>query len=65
MRTLREVEESPGARVVVSALCRYEALAIETGLVPTITSLHRRCPVVGGMILAALAWHFFGPNKGA
>jgi hypothetical protein len=55
---LRELEESAALKAVVATLCTYEAAAILTGRAPTITALHRRRPVVGVVILAALAWHF-------
>lgn len=55
---LRQLEESPALRVVVASLCAYEAVAITTRACPTITALHRRHPVVGVTIVAALAWHF-------
>lgn len=61
---LRQVEESPAARVVVASICAYEAAAITTGLVPTITACHRRHPIIGVLIVTALVWHF-RPQTGA
>lgn len=58
---LRQVEESAAARAAVAVLCTYEAAAILTGIVPTITALHRRQPLVGAVILGALGWHFRPP----
>ena len=55
---LRQVEESTAARVVVAAACQYEVVAITTGLVPTITSIDKRHPVIGLSIITALVWHF-------
>ncbi|TCJ23012.1 hypothetical protein [Nocardioides jejuensis] len=58
MSALRKVEEHPALRVLVASACQYEAVAIATGLLPTITHVHRLHPAVGWTIVAALAWHF-------
>lgn len=44
--------------VALAALCSYEALAIMTGRVPTVTNLVMRLPppVRGLLSLAAFAW---------
>lgn len=54
----RVVEESRAVKVIVTGACAYETVAITTGLVPTITRIHRSHPIVGWSIVAALAWHF-------
>jgi hypothetical protein len=48
-------------RMIVAALCAYETTAILTGRVPTITTLNRRHPVVGVVLVGALALHFWTP----
>ena len=53
--------ETRETKAVVALLCSYEALAIVSGRVPTITALHRRWPVVGCSLLTALAVHFLPP----
>lgn len=63
MSVLRRVEEHPAARVIVAVACGYEAVAITTGLVPTITSLDRRHPWIGPAVLVGLAWHFHHPGE--
>lgn len=56
------VEETPGVKAVVATVCAYETAAIVTGAVPTLTSIHRKHPVVGVAIVAALVWHFLPPK---
>jgi len=60
---LSELEESDAVKAVVAGLCTYETLAILTGRAPTITAIHRRYPVIGVVIVAALAWHFRPPKE--
>lgn len=58
------VEETPVVKAIVATVCAYETAAITTGVVPTLTSIHRKHPTVGVVIVAALVWHFL-PPKGA
>lgn len=55
------IPETPTTKAVVAALCTYEAVAILTGRVPTITALDRKWPVVGVVLVGALALHFWTP----
>lgn len=55
------IPETPAVKAAVAALCAYEAVAICTGRVPTITALNRRWPVVGAALVTALAVHFWAP----
>jgi hypothetical protein len=55
------IPETPLTKGIVAALCTYEAAAICTGRVPTITALNRRWPVVGAALVGALALHFWTP----
>jgi len=48
----------PYLRAAVAAVCLYEAVAITTHLVPTVSWIVRRYPVVKPLVLGALAWHF-------
>ena len=53
------IPETGTTKALVAALCSYETLAITTGRVPTITTLNRRWPVVGAVLVGALAVHFW------
>ena len=55
------IPETPLTKAVVTALCAWEVAAITTGRVPTITTLNRRHPVVGVVLVGALALHFWTP----
>lgn len=55
------IPETPLTKAVVAGLCAYETAAIVTGRVPTITQLNRRWPVVGAVLVGALALHFWTP----
>ena len=55
------IPETPATKAIVAALCTYEAVAITTGRVPTITALDRRWPAVGVVLVGALALHFWTP----
>ena len=55
------IPETPVTEAIVAALCAYETTAILTGRVPTITTLNRRHPVVGVVLVGALALHFWTP----
>lgn len=55
------IPENRATKAVVVGLCAYEAAAICTGRVPTITTLNRRHPVIGVAIVGALALHFWTP----
>lgn len=55
---LQELEESTPLRAVVATVCAYEVVAIASGVVPTVTALHRRHPWIGTAIVTALSWHF-------
>lgn len=61
MRRRLSIPETPAVKAVVAALCTYEALAICTGRVPTITTLNRRYPLIGVALVGALALHFWTP----
>lgn len=52
------IPETSTTKAIVSVLCAYECVAIQTRL-PTLTALHRRQPIVGTAIVAALVVHFF------
>jgi hypothetical protein len=57
------IPETPLTKAVVAGLCGYEVAAIASrGRVPTITALSRRWPVVGAVIVTALAVHFTTPE---
>ena len=53
------IPETPATKALVATLCAYECAAITTGRVPTITALNRRWPVVGAVLVGALAVHFW------
>lgn len=55
------IPETPLTKGVVAALCAYETTAIITGRVPTITALNHRHPLVGVVLVGALALHFWTP----
>lgn len=55
------IPETPLTKAVVAGLCVYEATAICTGRVPTITTLNRRHPAIGVALVVALALHFWTP----
>lgn len=56
------IPETPATKALVATLCAYEVAAITTSVVPTITALHRRWPVVGAVLVGALAIHFWAPT---
>ena len=56
-----QLPENRTTKAVVAGLCTYEATAILTGRVPTITTLNRRHPVIGVVLVGALALHFWTP----
>ena len=55
------IPETPATKAVVAALCAWEVAAITTGRVPTITTLNRRYPALGVVLVGALALHFWTP----
>ena len=61
------IPETPLTKGVVAGICAYETTAIISGFVPavptlpTITALNHRCPVVGAVLVGALALHFWTP----
>ena len=61
------IPETPAVKAVVAGLCAYETTAILSGFVPnvptlpTITALNSRYPVVGVVLVGALALHFWTP----
>lgn len=55
------IPETPLTKAVVAGLCAYEVAAITTGRVPTISTLNRRHPALGVVLLSALALHFWTP----
>ena len=44
------------------AVCTYEAIAIFTGAVPTVSSICWRRRVIVPVILAGLGWHLLRPQ---
>lgn len=61
MRARLVIPETPATKAAVAGLCSYETYAIATGRVPTITALNHRWPVVGVVLVVALALHFWTP----
>lgn len=57
------IPETPLTKALVATVCAYEAVAITTGRVPTLTALDRRYPVVGAAIIGGLALHFWTPAR--
>ena len=55
------IPENRATKAVVAGLCAWEIAAITTGRVPTITTLNRRHPTVGVVLVGALALHFWTP----
>lgn len=55
------IPENRATKAVVVGLCAWEVVAITTGRVPTITTLNRRWPAVGVVLVGALALHFWTP----
>lgn len=55
------IPENRTTKTVVAGLCAWEIAAITTGRVPTITTLNRRHPVIGVVLVGALALHFWTP----
>lgn len=55
------IPETPATKAVVVGLCAWEVVAITTGRVPTITTLNRRWPAVGVVLVGALVLHFWTP----
>ena len=49
---------SPAHHFVVGAFCGYEAAAIFSGKLPTLSSLQRKHPILGALIVGWLAIHF-------
>jgi hypothetical protein len=44
-------------RPAVAGVCVYEAVAIATGLVPTVSRLCRHRPWLAGVVVGGLVWH--------
>lgn len=57
------IPETPATKAAVALVCSYEVAAIATGLVPTITALSKRWPIIGAAVVAALAVHFATPTE--
>lgn len=55
------IPENRTTKAVVAGICAYECAAIVTHRVPTITTLNRRWPAVGVVLVGALALHFWTP----
>ncbi|GAA1138213.1 hypothetical protein GCM10009606_17550 [Nocardioides aquiterrae] len=55
------IPETRTTKALVAAICAYECAAICTGHVPTITTLNRRWPALGVVLVGALALHFWTP----
>lgn len=57
------IPETPVTKTLVGGICAYEVAALATGgRLPTITALNRRWPVVGAVLVVALAVHFRTPT---
>ena len=56
------IPETRETKALVMLACAYEVAAIGSSRLPTITALHRRWPILGAAIVAALAVHFFTPD---
>jgi hypothetical protein len=56
------IPETRETKALVVVTCAYEIAAITSGRIPTITALNIRWPVVGFVILGALAIHFWTPE---
>jgi hypothetical protein len=56
------VPETRETKALVVAFCSYEVAAVTTGLLPTITALTRRWPLLGVALVGALAVHFWAPT---
>jgi hypothetical protein len=51
---------------ITFTLCAYEATAlVSRGKLATLTSMQRRCPVLGAVLVGALAGHFMANNSTA
>ena len=48
----------PYLRRLVAGVCLYEAAAIWTRRVPTVSRLARQYPAASAAVLGVLAWHF-------
>lgn len=57
------IPETRATKALVALLCAYEVAAITTGRVPTITTLNHRQPLVGAVLVGALALHFWTPPE--
>lgn len=61
------IPETPTTKAIVAGICSYETAAIVSSFVPsvptlpTITALNRRHPVIGVVLVGALALHFWTP----
>ena len=55
------IPENRATKAILAGICTYETAAIITGRVPTITTLNRRHPVIGVVLVGALALHFWTP----
>lgn len=57
------IPETRATKALVAVLCGYEVAAIASGRMPTITALNHRWPVVGIVLVGALALHFCTPPE--
>lgn len=57
------IPETKATKALVAALCAYEVAAIVSNRVPTITALNHRQPIVGAVLVGALALHFWTPPE--
>lgn len=62
MRVVVAIPETRETKALVMLACTYEVAAIGSNRLPTITALHRRWPILGAAIVAALTIHFFTPD---
>lgn len=46
------------ARIAVAAICGYEVVALTTNLVPTVSQIVRRRPILEPLLIGGLIWHF-------
>lgn len=56
------IPETGPVKAVVAALCLYEATAIISGRLPTITALDKRHRFIGVALILAEAIHFWVPT---
>lgn len=63
MRQTRPTDYPTWLRASVAAICAYEAIAITSRKVPTITTIQTRQPVIGVCLVTWLAVHFYRADQ--